>query len=298
VGQIGGFFGGMLDFTFHEDARRRHLGFEHLPLQPAALVGAAGEIPDARVAEYRDWMYNSFFVDAGFTDEELEANARYGLALERIVTEHGLHAVAMNFLTVVETEARTLPFLGAGELMSRGIGYAGEGDVLTAALVAALAGAAGQASFTELFCPDYLRGHVLLSHMGESNFAMASAERPVLRPKEFAWGNCLRPAVPVCQYPPGVATVVSVSETPPAAGERSFQLLAFTGRIEEAAENDALTVPYSRMAVSGGTGPFLEWYSNHGGTHHAAIVLGNQLEAVSNVAAFLGLVLVARDFSG
>jgi L-arabinose isomerase len=297
VGQIGGFFGGMLDFTFHESARRRHVGFEHLPLPADVLANAAAGITDDQVNEYREWMRTRFTVDAGFTDEELEVNARYALALERIVSQHGLDAVALNFLTVVETEARTLPFLGAGRLMAQGIGYAGEGDVLTATLVAALARAAGQASFTELFCPDYARGQVLLSHMGESNFAMASVDRPVLRPKEFAWGNCLRPAVPVFQYPPGVATVVGISETPPATGEPSFQLLAFTGCIEEAAESQTLTVPYSRMALSGGTGPFLEWYSNHGGTHHGAIVVGDHRETVSNVAAFLGLRLVQRDFA-
>ena len=48
-----------------------------------------------------------------------------------------------------------MPFLEIEKQMVRGIGYAGEGDVLTAALSAALASGFEETSFTEMFCPDW-----------------------------------------------------------------------------------------------------------------------------------------------
>ena len=52
----------------------------------------------------------------------------------------------------------TMPFLEISKAMSRGIGYAGEGDLLTAALVGALLAAWPRTTFTEIFCADWKGG--------------------------------------------------------------------------------------------------------------------------------------------
>ena len=52
----------------------------------------------------------------------------------------------------------TLPFLEASKAMARGIGYAGEGDVLTSALVGTLLSVYPETSFTEMFCPNWKDG--------------------------------------------------------------------------------------------------------------------------------------------
>ncbi len=66
----------------------------------------------------------------------------------------------------------TVPFLEASKAMARGTGYAGEGDVLTALLVAAVAAGFPETTFTEMFCPDWENGTVFLSHMGEVNWRL------------------------------------------------------------------------------------------------------------------------------
>ena len=76
------------------------------------------------------------------------------LAFEQLQSEAKLDALAMNFASVIAAGAKTLPFLGASNLLAKGIGYAGEADVLTAALTAALHQISRETTFTELYSPD------------------------------------------------------------------------------------------------------------------------------------------------
>ena len=97
-----------------------------------------------------------------------------------------LAAFTVNFLEIEkDCGLPVMPFLEAGKAMSRGIGYAGEGDILTASLVGALASVYPGTSFTEMFCPDWRDNTVFLSHMGEINVDIA-AEKPVLGEKVVA----------------------------------------------------------------------------------------------------------------
>ena len=72
-----------------------------------------------------------------------------------------------------------MPFLEISRLMERGIGYAGEGDVLTAALVGALMKVYAETTFTEMFCPDWKGNSIMLSHMGEINVCLLYTSRCV-----------------------------------------------------------------------------------------------------------------------
>ena len=75
------------------------------------------------------------------------------------------------------------------EIMERGGGYAGEGDVLTAGLVGALMSVYPETTFTEMFCPDWKEDKILLSHMGESNPRLASW-KPLLADTPFNYNSC------------------------------------------------------------------------------------------------------------
>lgn len=62
-----------------------------------------------------------------------------------------------------------MPFAECCKVLERNQGYAGEGDVLTAGLVGALAAVYPETTFTEMFCPDWEQDVILLSHYAESN---------------------------------------------------------------------------------------------------------------------------------
>ena len=290
VARIGKAFEGMLDFSY--DAKKLAQlpamagGFEVVDVPPKRLSALSDEVSDDRVAEIVTWAAEQFEVDADLTDEELVKSARAALAYEDLVAAENLDAFSMNFLDVAAAGAETMPFLGAGRLMSTGVGYAGEGDVLTAALVAAAARIEPATTFTEMFCPDYERSEVLLSHMGECNFALANPAYPVkLVAKEFAYGDCARPAVPVFQLRPGTVTLVNVTEWP---GE-GLRIIASPAEVIDAPEHVNLSSPYTRVSFGRDLTEFLEDYSRAGGTHHSALAYGDCTEVFRRMAGLCGL---------
>lgn len=120
---------------------------------------------------------------------ECEAAAR------RWLEQENLTAFSVNFLAATrESGLPVVPFLEASKAMARGIGYAGEGDVLTAALVGALASICPQTTFTEMFCPDWAGESIFLSHMDEGNPELL-AGRPQLLQKPFPWTDAGAPVV-------------------------------------------------------------------------------------------------------
>ena len=106
-----------------------------------------------------------------------------------------------------------VPFLEASKAMARGVGYAGEGDVLTAALVGALSRAFGDTTFTEIFCPDWSGNSLFLSHMGEMNPDIAG-EKPRLVEKPFPYTQAQNPAILACAPKPGPAVFVNLTPGP------------------------------------------------------------------------------------
>jgi L-arabinose isomerase len=292
IGRLGPPFAGMLDFSYSAALLSGQLGLKILEVQPKLLGEKAVRIAAGETEGFLEWARKTFRVDLELSEEELRAAATWSLALEQIVEEHDLDGVAMNFQAVLAAGAETLPFLGADRLMSRGIGYAGEGDVLTAALTQTLHRICGQATFTETFCPDYRKDEILLSHMGECNPALADPGRPVLlKAKPFAIGKCIRPAVPVFQLKPGIVTLASLSESPvtKVGSPAGFQLVVFRGEIVPATEQPHLASPYSRLRVKGDLADFLEEYSKAGGTHHLALGYGDLVEELSAVAELSSL---------
>jgi L-arabinose isomerase len=292
IGRLGTPFAGMLDFSYQPSLLAERLGLEVVELRPELLVRRAAEIRADDLGNFADWARSAFQVDADLTEEELFASSRCSLALEKIADDQNLDGIAMNFQAVLAAGARTLPFLGADRLMSRGVGYAGEGDVLTAAVSKCLHEVCAEATFTETFCPDYEKGEILLSHMGECNTSLADPARPVvLKAKPFSIGECIRPAVPVFQLKPGAVTLASLSEAPGDGGSSpaGFQLVVFRGEIVPAAEHPRLASPYARLRIRGDLAEFLERYSRAGGTHHLALGYGNLVEELSTLAHLLDL---------
>jgi L-arabinose isomerase len=214
---------------------------------------------------------------------------RVGLGLRRLLDEGGYHGVSVNFQAFDRPDrpANTMPFLEISKAMARGVGYAGEGDVLTAALVGALARAFGAVTFTEVFCADWAGGTLFLSHMGEISPAVAG-DTPRVIAKPFRFGGALDPAVLTCAVKPGPAAFVNLAPGP----DDSFSLLV--APVAVMAETAALE-PAMRDVVRAwvrprcGVAEFLEAYSRAGGTHHSALVLGDRAEAVAAFGRMLGI---------
>ena len=100
-----------------------------------------------------------------------------------------------------------MPFTEACKMLMRGLGYAGEGDVLTAGLVGALRSVYSNTTFVEVFCPDWKEDVLLLSHMGECNLSLAQW-RPALCSVPFNYNSCGDTAAAYFCMRPGKATLI------------------------------------------------------------------------------------------
>jgi len=199
-------------------------------------------------------------------------SSRINLLVRNWIRKEKLTAFTVNFLaTSRDSVISVMPFLEAGKAMSRGIGYAGEGDVLTSALVGALASVYPDTSFTEMFCPDWKNNSIFLSHMGEMNINL-TAEKPVLAEKEFPYTDAYNPIVAYGRFKKGEVIYVNLAPKP----DCKFSLILSKGEMLDIDNTDKLA-----NSIHGWFKPaipiddFLTLYSLEGGTHHSALIYGD-----------------------
>lgn len=281
--RIGGMFPGMGDFAVPDDVLQKVLGITVENIEPGALAESVNAVSDDAVVAEIAADRKQFLVEC---DEAVHARSvRIGLGLRRFLDRGGFGAFSLNFLAFKESTGpvNSVPFLECCKAMARGTGYAGEGDALTAALVGALSQGFGATTFTEMFCADWAGQSLFLSHMGEINPAIAAAQ-PLLYEKEYPFTPALNPATLACAPRSGRATLVNLAPGP----NNTFRLI--TAPVEVLADG---THPGLKQWVRGWIRPalplarFLEDFSHLGGTHHSALVFGDQVKALAAFATFL-----------
>ncbi|MBX3178333.1 MAG: hypothetical protein KF886_13315 [Candidatus Hydrogenedentes bacterium] len=282
--RIGPRFDGMGDFRVADLELYGSLGIAVDQIEAATLTEDVRAVTDEEVEAELAADAKRFEIDA---PRDVHARSvRVGLGLRKYLDRHGYAAFSMNFLAFDSADGPvdTVPFLECCKAMARGIGYAGEGDVLTASFNGALANAIGEVTFTEMFCPDWEGGAIFLSHMGEFNPAVAGG-KPRLYEKEFPFTPALNPATLACAPRPGAATLVNLAPGP----EGSYTIIG--APVKVLADG---THPACRDWIRGWVKPqlqlepFLERYSELGGTHHAALLYGDGRDALDAFARGAG----------
>lgn len=285
VGQIGKAFAGMGDFSVPVDVLKRTLGIQTVPCDCRQLSRICNSIPvqdiDAEIKNNK----RQFAVHRGI-EKAHQRSARIGLAVRRWVEQEKLTAFTVNFLDVTrKTGLPTVPFLEASLGMARGIGYAGEGDVMTAALVGALAsGGFMDTTFTEMFCPDWKGESIFLSHMGEVNPSLLSG-KPILMEYPFVFGDVANPVKLAGCLRGGKAIFVNLAPLP----DNRFRLILAHVTMRQPKGRDNFP-----DAVRGWMKPvlrvsdFLETYSRAGGTHHAALVYDADINILAGFGGLMG----------
>jgi L-arabinose isomerase len=300
---FGDAFEGMGDFMADWGLMAEKTGIVAERVTMQELAKAMWRITEAEIAA-EDAADRKRFTASKLPQQVLSATNHVGLAVRRLLQERDATAFSFNFQSFDRSVGvPTVPFLEASKAMARGIGYAGEGDALTAGLVGALLKAFGETTFTEMFCPDWESGTIFMSHMGECNLALA-ASKPRLVEKEYAFGDCDNPAVAVFPLRPGLGSLVNLVPYPdgefaaivhpaevlpgkPAAAFGQvphFWLAPGPSSVLQAAQMLGLDVP-----IRGNLRIFLEGYSGLGGTHHLALVMGVDPMAIAAVVEAAGL---------
>lgn len=284
VGRIGPSFEGMGDFAVAPEVLRSTIGVVTVPADPEVIRSLVPSEGDAEVAAEMLADLDRF-VAVGLDPAVHRRSIRAGLAVRRWIEKERLTAFTFNFLSITKASGLpTVPFLEASKAMARGIGFAGEGDVLTAALVGALASIYPDTTFTEMFCPDWKNESIFLSHMGEMNIALAD-DNPRLLEKAFPWTDVDSPLVAVGRFRPGPAVHVNL-----APGRNNTYTLIVS-------PVEMLDVKwYDRMedSIHGWFKPgmpiadFLAAYSRAGGTHHSALVYGEVADEIAGFGEMMG----------
>ena len=279
VGTAGGSFDGMGDFLISADDLKRLTGAEIVTLTKEEAASYEATVTPEEIEEViaRD---RADFVWEVKNEEYYRTQVRASLVLRKWIEAQSLTAATVNFLKTEECGLPTMPFVECSRMMARGIGYAGEGDVLTAAFVGALMKVYGtEAAFTEMFCPDWKNSLLLLSHMGEANLAQ-SCRQPILRDEPFPYNSYGHTAAAYVCMKPGKAVLVNLAPM----GERISMVLSPVEMVGVSSEHSAY-----RYAEEGWLKPvkplgqFLKEFSELGGTHHSALVYGADL---NELAAF------------
>lgn len=281
IGRIGGSFPGMGDFAVSDEDLQRTFGISVMD-----WTGDAYEPREEDIAEEVANDRERFELPAPFDEDEYRRAIRSDLVLRAWAREHCLSAVAMSFLEIGSFPGFfQIPFLEVSKGMERGIGYAGESDVLTAALVGALVSRFPRTTFTEMFCSDWKSDRVFLSHMGEWNLSIAS-DRPKLDRRELPFGEPSVCYAPVGRYRAGDAVLVNLAPL----GEGRFRLILCPGEVWEPNGEDMFPLAvHGWFCVRKPVARFLEAYSRLGGTHHLALAYTEELELLERFGRLLGL---------
>ena len=284
VGKLGGDFDGMGDFCVSDETRAR-LGVTIVPCEGEKLLEIKSTITDEAVrAEYENDCKEH---GAGKIDfENYKEPMRSSLAVREWINEAGLSAFTMNFRKAgSEVGFDTAPFAEACKQMARGIGYAGEGDAINAALVGALMSAFDEVNFVEMFCPDWKNNTVYFNHMGECNANLM--EHRHMMNKFFAYGEIDPPLYMLGHMKPGRGCILNM--LPNADGW--FDVVIVEGEFMKLPEHlDSFPETINGwFKPNVGVEELLERYSEAGGTHHSSFVYGVSARSLAQFAKCMGM---------
>jgi len=275
IGLIGSPFKGMGDFRVPYDTLKQAIGIEVVQSTPDKISKFVADVSDDELTKEIAEDKKSYITDDLEADVLKESN-RLGLAVRKWIESEKLSGFSMNFNEIdCCSELSTIPFLEGSKSMTRGLGYAGEGDVLTAALVATLLSSFPETSFVETFCPGWENDNIMLSHMGEMNLKLTQSTACLIK----CQSSCINstPTIGVGCFKPGEALLVNLA---PIADDK-FCLILAPVNVQDISTNDNM-----KKSIRGWIKPqipltdFLEKYSKLGGTHHQAMVYNADIDEI------------------
>jgi L-arabinose isomerase len=273
VGVFGYAMNGMGDIRVDVHELIRTLGPQVDAIAPGALHRSAAAVSDADVRDLIADEDGRFEVDPALSAEEREDHARMQLGLERLLVDGGYGAYSTHFDAIADDgRFARLPLAAASSLMAKGYGYGAEGDALTAALMSAGTSLLGTTQFTEMYAMDFPSDSILMSHMGEGNWALARDDRPVrLIKRPLGIGGLDDPPTFLFQYATGPATLATLVSL-----EGRFRLIVAEGEILDTDELPALEMPYGFFRPDTGVRGCMDAWLRLGGPHHQVLNPGRR----------------------
>lgn len=274
VGTLGGYFAGMGDFRIPEGT----FDMTMIPFrEPESVTGT--EILKEMELDRKRFLLKDI-------PEEIHYNTTADcLRLRKWIETERLDAFTINFMELNRSSGwETVPFLECSKALARGIGYAGEGDVLTALFCAALLQANPETTFSEMFCPDWKGNRIFLSHMGEVNVNLTEQQACLSR-RNWTFGDSGDPVLATGCLKAGNAVLANLAPGPDGIFTMIIaEVTMVSPGISSPQDIRGWFVPPPSMNVS----DFLECYSRLGGTHHLVICYNGSVKQLRSYAALMG----------
>ena len=287
VGVVGGKFRSMGDFDVPYSELSEAFGIDAFEIQDSDLKKCYDAVSNEEIAEEKAENEKRFDFSGEIIEEEYNENIKSCLAVRKYIEKNHLSAFSVNFLNFDREgfPLKSMPFIEACTAMERGIGYAGEGDALTASFIAALLSAYPETSFVEIFCPDWNNNMVFLSHMGEVNYRIADT-KPCISRTGGKFTQTDFPYVGYARMKAGKGVYVNISR-----GEDGYQILLTSAKMLPV-DNDNFVKSmrgWMRSENCASTAEFLEKLSVNGATHHSSFVYGATVSELEFFAKLLGI---------
>ena len=284
VGRFGSSFKGMGDFYITKEQIKDYFGVDVIDFTNEQMKTLVDKVSDQEIkaekAEYFNDYINAVNPD---NDHFLNRSIKAGLAVRKGIEEFKLDAFSVNYSDMTDDNLCDMPFVECCKAMGRGVGYAGEGDVLTSAFVGALLKGFKDTSFIEIFCPDWKKDIILISHMGEMNFNVAS-EKPTLIDGPFVFSDIKHFVKAVSKFKTGKAVFGNVYKD----FDGKYKLLfSEVDMVDNNVPMDPAIIGWikPKMPISN----FLEKLSTFGVTHHSFLIYDVEISALEFFGKLLDL---------
>ncbi|MBQ4630277.1 MAG: hypothetical protein IJB70_04750 [Clostridia bacterium] len=283
VGSVSGYFDGMGDFRVSDDKMEELFGAKVIYPENGELKELMESVTEKEIEAEKEKNKNNFEFADDVDENAYTRSVTCDIAIRKWIEKRNLSALTINFREL--GDLYTMPFNAACRAMEAGIGYAGEGDTLTALFTGAFLKGYKETSFIEIFCPDWKNNTLFISHMGEMNYAVADRKK-ILWEMKFAYGNetTTNPYVVGGAFKEGKALFLNVFED-----ENGFNIL--TAPVNVVKETTDIFEKKVRGWLDFGmpTGEALEKISLHGATHHSILVYGAREAEIEFFAKLAGI---------
>jgi len=265
---------GMNDILTDDMAYFKKIGPEFRHETIGLVYHAMQQISQEEIDESIARDHEIFDVDPLLTYERHAEATKMYLGLKRFLTERGYDAFTAQFDIFSEDgRFKQLPLMAASHLMADGFGYAAEGDIMCATMVAAgniITG--GGANFTEMYTIDFVQNSIIFCHAGEGNWSTCRKDmKPKLIDRVLGEGGLDNPPTPIFTPEYGRATLTSLVSL---NGDK-FRLVVAKGEILKKTDMKNCEMPYIFFRPDSGVRCCVKGWLENAGTHHEVINLGD-----------------------
>jgi len=265
---------GMGDILTDSAAFMRKIGPQIDQVSLGSIYKIMESVTEDEINQVMEENTKNFTIDPNLAVENHQYAAKLQIAIEKFLREYGYSGFSIYFDAIGnDGRFKQLHMLAASNLMAKGYGYAAEGDMCCASLVAAGHQLTADAHFTEMYAMDFAKDSVLQSHMGEGNWKVARKDRPIrLIDRRLDIGGLDNPPTVLFMAEPGPATIASLVSV---VGE-DYRLVVAKGTILDTEELPKVEMPYFHFKPDSGVRTCMDRWLKNGGTHHQCLHLGDQ----------------------